>query len=276
MDTLKGRVGNMKRRVCSRWLRIVAGIGSVLLSASAARAVEPSTEAVADFNSYIANVESRLAGEHRTRATFLASENARRLRGGDPVIEELTPSGGKALPGALLHDWRGTAFVPCATAADFERLMEDFAAYPRHYAPEVVSARVLSRRGERFKVLMRVRQQHVITVVMDTVYDVIFGRLDARHGYSFSRSTRIAEIASPGTRSEHPLSAADAHGFLWRLNTYWSYAQQDGGLFIQIESVSLTRSIPAGLGWAIGPFVQSVPRDSLDFTLEATCKALRK
>lgn len=239
--------------------------------------MEPSAEAVAEFNSYVANVESRLAREHRSPATFLAPEDTGRLRRGDPVLEELNPEGGKALPGALLHDWRGTAFVPGATAADFERLMEDFGAYPQHYAPEVVSARVLARQGgERFKVLMRVRQQHVITVVMDTTYDVTFGRLDARHGYSLSRSKEINEIASPGTRSEHALNAADAHGFLWRLNTYWSYAQQDGGLFIQVESVSLTRSIPAGLGWAIGPFVESVPRDSLEFTLEATCKALRR
>lgn len=266
----------MKRRFCSCSLGIVAGIGSVLSSASAARAVEPSTQAVAGFDTYVAKVEARLAGERRSPATFFAPEDTRRLRRGDPVVEELTPAGGKALPGALLHDWRGTAFVPGASAADFERLMKDFGAYPRHYAPEVLSARVLARQGERFKVLMRVRQQHVIAVTMDTTYDVQFGSLDARHGTSISRSTRVAEIASPGTRDEHALSAADAHGFLWRLNTYWSYAQQDGGLFIQIESVSLTRSIPAGLGWAIGPFVESIPRDSLEFTLEATCKALRK
>jgi hypothetical protein len=45
---------------------------------------------------------------------------------------------------------------------------------------------------------------------------------------------------------------------------------------MQIESVSLTRSIPAGLGWAIGPFVESVPRESLEFTLRATSNALRR
>jgi hypothetical protein len=38
---------------------------------------------------------------------------------------------------------------------------------------------------------------------------------------------------------------------------------------MQIESVSLTRSIPTGLGWAVGPFVESVPRESLEFTLRS-------
>jgi hypothetical protein len=60
------------------------------------------------------------------------------------------------------------------------------------------------------------------------------------------------------------------------LNTYWSSEERDGGLYMQIESVSLTRSIPAGFAWAIGPFVESVPRESLEFTLRSTASALRK
>jgi hypothetical protein len=123
---------------------------------------------------------------------------------------------------------------------------------------------------------MRVRQQHVIPVVMDTTYDITYGRLDMQHSYSSSRSTRIAEIHSPGSSSERALNANEEHGFLWRLNTYWSYEEQDGGLYLQIETVSLTRSIPHGLGWAIGPYAESIPRDSLEFTLRSTCNALRK
>ncbi|MGO9775376.1 MAG: hypothetical protein ACLQGT_10490 [Terracidiphilus sp.] len=45
---------------------------------------------------------------------------------------------------------------------------------------------------------------------------------------------------------------------------------------MQIETVTLTRSIPLGLGWAVGPFVESVPRDSLQFTLRSTYNALRR
>lgn len=248
----------------------------VFAFAAVAGAVEPSSAALAGFNSYVAKVDTRLAREHSSPATFLAGEGAAVLRRGDSAIEELTPAGGEELPGALLHDWRGTAFVPAASAADFERVMENFSAYPQYYVPQVLSARVVARSGDHFQVLMRVRQQRVITVVMDTTYDVTFARLDAQHGYSISRSTKIDEIASPGKHNEHALSPGDNPGFLWRMNTYWTYEQQDGGLFIQIESVSLTRSIPMGLGWAIGPFIESVPRDSLAFTLRATGKALRR
>ena len=191
-------------------------------------------------------------------------------------MEKLTPSTGAELPGAMLHHWRGTAFAPGATAADFERLMKNFNAYPERFSPQVVRAKILTQQGDHFQASMRVRQRHVITVVMDTSYDINFGRLDAWHGYSISRSTRIAEIDSPGTGRERALKPGEEHGFLWRLNTYWSYEERDGGLYMQIESVSLTRSIPTGLGWAIGPFVESVPRESLEFTLRSTCDALRR
>lgn len=212
---------------------------------------------------------------------FLAPADSARLRSGDLAIEELTPAGGKSLGEALLHDWRGTAFARGARAEDFERVMEDFAAYPRRFSQQVMRARVLDQQGDRYQVEMRVRQQHVLTVVMDTSYDVSFARVklqgkEAGRGYSISRSTQVAEIEAPGTPRERALSAAEDHGFLWRMNTYWSYEERDGGLYVQVESVSLTRAVPAGLGWAVAPFIDSVPRESLEFTLRSTCKSLRR
>ena len=240
---------------------------------------EAPAAAVSAFNTYAAGVEARLTRQHRSAEGFLAPvppQDEIRIRSGELIVEKLTPSTNANTPGAMLYHWRGTAFAPGAKTADFERLMRDFNAYPQHFSPQVVQAKTLSQQGNRYQILMRVRQRHVITVVMDTSYDVNFGRLDARHGYSISRSTQITEIDSPGTRSERALTSKQEHGFLWRLDTYWSYEERDGGLYMQIESVSLTRSIPAGLGWAVGPFVESVPRESLEFTLRSVCNALRR
>jgi len=282
-----GKLRCMKRRQATlpRTVPLISGllfIVFVIAAAPPCAGAEPSPAAVSAFNSYIAAVESHLDRQHRSQATFLASGTAdpqrdARLRRGELLVEQLTPSNGADLPGAMLHHWRGTAFAPGATAADFERLMRDFSAYPQHFAPQVLQARILSnQQPDILEASMRVRQRHVITVVMDTTYDIAFARLDAQHGYSVSRSTRISEIGSPGTPSEHALTSSEEHGFLWRQNTYWTYEERDGGLYMQVESVSLTRSIPTGLGWAVRPFVESVPRDSLEFTLRSTCNALRK
>ena len=269
-------------RTISAFRGLLIALNPMFLAAVPCCAVaEPSPAAVAAFNSYVGAVESRLARQHRSPDGFLAplassEQSETRLRQGDLIVEQLTPSTGAAFSGAMLHHWRGTAFAPGATAADFERLMKDFNAYPEHFSPQVLQAKVLTQQGDHFQAVMRVRQRHVLTVVMDKAYDIGFGRLDARRGYSISRSTRISEIASPGTPSERALSPSEEHGFLWRMNTYWSYEERDGGLYMQIESVTLTRSIPTGFGWAIGPFVESVPRESLEFTLRAACNALRR
>ena len=244
-----------------------------------ASAAEPTPAATLGFAIYIAQVELRLGQQHQAQAEFLAAtslESQARLRRGELIIERLTPSPVPNLPGAMLHHWRGTAFARGARAADFERLMTNFAAYPQFFSPQVLQSKALSQHGDHYQAIMRVRQHHVITVVLDTTYEITYGRLDAQHGYSISRSTEIREIDSPGTPHERVLNTGEEHGFLWRLNSYWSYEERDGGPYMQIESVSLTRSIPAGLGWVIGPFVESIPRESLEFTLRQTSNRLRK
>ncbi|HEY4354642.1 MAG TPA: hypothetical protein VGN16_02760 [Acidobacteriaceae bacterium] len=271
----------MKQRSLARY-RKVCLIGWILLFLDAPHLLmaEPTPAAVAVFNAYSKTVEARLAQQHRTQGAFLAapgSGNAQaRLRAGELIIERLNPPAGAEASGALLHHWRGTAFAPGAKPADFERLIKDFNSYPQHFSPQVLQAGVLASTPDRMRAWMRVRQKHVITVVMDTAYDIDFGRLDVQHGYSISRSTRVAEIDAAGTNKEHALSGDEEHGFLWRLNTYWSYEERDGGLYLQIETISLTRAIPHGLGWVIRPYVESIPRESLEFTLRSACNAIRK
>lgn len=264
--------GMMKRVSGYLVVALVAGSGLRVC-----RADQPAPAAVATFETYAGAVEARLAQQHRSEAAFLGgvlgdAGSVARLRAGQLIVEQRTPPAGAALPGAMLHHWRATAFAPGATAEEFDRLMRDFGAWPQVYAPEVVAARVLEQQGDRYQMAMRVRQRHVLTVTLDTRYGVAFGQLDAAHRFSASRSTQIAELDANG----HVLSPADEHGYLWRQNTYWSCVERDGGLYLQIESISLTRAIPTGLAWAIGPFVESVPRESLTFTLRATCNALRR
>jgi hypothetical protein len=274
---------NMKPRLWTH-AREIALVCAALLVLTSPRALlgQPTPAAVAAFHAYAEEVESRLARQHHSAGTFLATtafasaSETVRLRGGEPVIEQLTPSDGAEVSGSLLHHWRGTAFVPGAKAADFERVMQDFKSYPQHFSPQVLRATLIAQSGDQMQASMRVRQQHVVPVVLDTTYAITYGRLDLQHGYSISRSTQIAEIYAAGTHAERALDADEEHGFLWRLNSYWSYEEKDGGLYLQIEAVSLTRSIPHGLGWAIRPYIESIPRDSLEFTLRSACNALRK
>ncbi len=258
----------------------LAAVCTLGVGIPAALFAQPDPAANAGFDTYVHTLETRLGQQHRAPDAFLGPVSLpqadTRLRKGEFLVENLTPTAGPELPGALLFHWRGTTFVSGATAADFERLLRDFNSYPKVFSPQVLQAEVLSRDGDHLQSRMRVRQHHVITVVLDTTYDVTHGHFDPTHGYSLSRSTEISEIESAGTPTERTLTPAQAHGFMWRLNTYWTWEERDGGLFLQIESVSLTRSIPSGIGWIVRPFVESIPRESLEFTLRSAANALRK
>ncbi len=234
------------------------------------------------FDRYIASAEARITQERGKRDGFLRidslpeaqrNETMSRLRSGQVVIEKVgeTPS---EVPGGLIHDWVGMVLIPKVTVAQVLSLIQDYDHSTRYYSPDVVQSRLESRHADDFQVFMRLRKHKVITVVLDTEYNVHYGRLDAAHQYSFSRSTRVTEIADPGTPKEHALPAGKDHGFMWNLNSYWAFEQVDDGVLIECEAISLTRDIPTGLAWMIGPFVNSIPRESLQFTLEATRKAL--
>lgn len=244
---------------------------ALLLFASPAR-TQPSPEALTAFRTYTSAVEARLDAQHRLPDSFLAAPAAHGNSG--RFAPEQLPAASP--PGALLHHWRASTFIAGARVADFERFLRDLDSYPRRFAPEILSARISEGSPSSLVATLRVQQKHVLTVVLDTTYAINLGRLDAQHGFSSSRSLRIQEIASPGTADERALAPDEDHGFLWNQNTYWSYAERDGGLMVQVESVSLSRSIPAGLDWIVRPFVQSIPRESLAFTLERTAAALRK
>jgi hypothetical protein len=240
----------------------------------------PSAAAISGFDSYAASVDARIARQHEWAQGFLAAAS---LRNGERNIERLTPPDA-GLPGALLHHWRGTAFAPGARAGDFERVLRNVNAYPAVFSPQVVRAGITGSQSDRlqtglqigFQMSMRLRQKHVITIVMDASYDVSFGRLDAQHRFSTSRSIRISEIESAGLPGERALGPREEHGFLWRLNTWWTCEERDGGLYLQIEAVSLTKSIPPGLAWAMRGYVESIPAESLEFTLRSAVAALRK
>jgi len=140
--------------------------------------------------------------------------------------------------------------------------------------PDVERSKLESRDGDHFRVFLRFRRHKVITVVLSTEHEVQYFR-DARgKAHSRSSAVRIAQVENAGKRDEREKTPGDDDGFLWRMETWWRMEERDGGVYVQSEVASLTRDIPTGLGWLIAPFVTSIPKDSLTFTLGATRSAV--
>ena len=199
------------------------------------------------------------------------------VRQGTLLIERITMrENGKGIdiPDGLVHHWLGAVFVPGGTVARALALLQDYDTHAAIYRPAVARSRILSRDGDVFRVYLRFYMKKVITVVVNSEHEARFSRPAADRAQSRIYSLRIAEVENPDTPQEREMPVGNDGGYLWRLYTYWRFLARDGGVHIQCEAISLTRGIPFGLGWAIGPFVTSIPRESLAFTLETTRKTL--
>jgi len=83
-------------------------------------------------------------------------------------------------------------------------------------------------------------------------------------------------LRNPDKPNEHELPVGSDHGYLWRLDSYWSIEEKDGGAYVQVESIALTRSIPPLVAWLVNPLVRSIPRSVLSNLLTATREAVRQ
>jgi hypothetical protein len=258
----------------------------LMAAPSPAGAAELRPEAARGFDQYVRLTESRMQGELAPSGVFLWVDGlpeprrgeiyARLLRGEviSARLQTADPSGQSSTPGALIHHWVGTVFIPGVSLAQVLAVVQDYDRHAQYYKPEVAQSRMVEHAGEDFKVQYRLRKKKIITIILDTDYDVHRHPLDASRAYSNSLSTRIAQVENAGGPDEHELPPGKDGGYLWRLNSYWRYFDTGSGVYVQCEAVSLTRDIPAGLNWLVGSFVESVPKESLEFTLHSTSSAV--
>ena len=244
--------------------------------AAAQPTVKLSPETVAAFDSYVEGAEGLLRKRLEGKLPFLWTDDdpPRRpeLRGGKILIE--TPTKTPDIEGGLLHIWQGAMFVPKATGP---RILEVLQDYDRHqdWYPEVVDSKLLGRDGDTLLGYQRLLKKKVLTAVLDTKHEARYRQVSENRWAGRSISTRIAEVENAGEKGERELPVGEDSGFLWRLYVYWRIEEAEGGTFVECLTVSLSRQIPWGLGWMIKPIVTSLPRESLEGTLQATCLAVK-
>ena len=261
----------------------IGGMAAFLVFGGACCAAHLSCSTKRAFEAYVESVETRLRKQHADRENYAAVLNVdaaertqvlRDLRAGGLRVEPVK-GGTRQISGGLLHHWQAAAVVPGGTPAAMLALLRDYGELPRYYAPDVERSRVLSDNGGAATIALRLRKQTVVVkLVFDSEYEVRSALDGPNRGYSWSRSTHIWQIDRAGTLHERRRGEGEDDGFLWRLNSYWTFIAVPGGLLVECEAVSLTREMPIGLGWLITPIASDLPRRSLEFTLTATRRAL--
>src|SRR5687767_1186004 len=256
---------------------VLLAIGASAFASDEAK-LQPKT--AQGFAKYVAAVEARRMKEVANNEPFLeferysSAQQARvmaSLKRGEVFVERGRVSREQAaaeipIDGGLINHWRGTVFVPNVKLDQLLKVLQEPQA-DKHKQEDVISSRVVSRDGDSQKVFLRLRRTKFVTVVYDTEYDVDYKRLAADRALSNSISTKIVEIENPGTTRERAHPEGDDHGYMWRLNSYWRYKQIDGGVLVEIESLTLSRDLPPIVGPLIRPIVNSTARESMTRTL---------
>jgi hypothetical protein len=237
----------------------------------------PKPMTVRAWERYVAATEARIDRELASNGAFLVSDfSAARAVTRDAVRSGAIPVGTLAtadasgrelsVPGGTVAHWRGAVLLPGVTLDTLLHRLQ----YPDERGPypeDVVTLRVLERDPDRLRLAMRLTRTKVVTVTYDTEHVATYRRVGPAHASSKSVSTRIAEVADAGTSAERVLAEGEGRGFLWRMNSYWRYEEVAGGVIVELESITLSRSIPTGLGFVVAPVVERLARESMTRTL---------
>jgi len=245
-----------------------------------AKRTELSPKTLEAFQAYVRAAEAEMDETEKASSAFLWSDvkadRTADIRRGKIVAQFWSGRRPTEVPNGLIHDWIAAAFIPECTIQDLWAIMQDYDHHKNIYKPEVIDSRLIAGNGNDFKIFLRLLKKKVITVVLDTDHEVQYRQLNHRRGLCRSYTTRIAEVENAGGSDERVLEPDQGYGFLWRLNSYWRFEERDAGVVVECRAVSLTRDVPFGLGWAVEPIIQKLPKESLINTLEATRQALHR
>jgi putative flippase GtrA len=201
-------------------------------------------ETVAAWERYVAATETRL---ERTRTSVEPHEGR---------TNAIAAAGGSIhVPSGTISDWRGSVFIPRITLG---RLLNGL-QHPGTPPPQedVVSSQVLERAPDALRLSIRLVRHAIVTVTYDTQHEMQFRRWTSALATARSVATRIEEVGG------------DDHGFLWRLHSYWRYEEIDGGVMVDLESLTLSRNVPSLVRPIAAPLVNRIARESMVRTLEA-------
>ncbi len=267
----------------TRTLRVIAPAvllwgGFIMISVSDLNAAELHPATLDAWKAYIAATERRIDAELRSGRGFFVydfqpgvavAERKAVLAGEIPVtkMETLDRAGAKMqAPEGMIHHWRGAVLIPGAELSEvLSRVTNPEKSDTRQ--EDVLHAIVLERGPDFLRIYLKLQRSKFITVVYNTEHTVQVQRYGSSRASSKSVATKIAELDMPNSSQEREKPEGQDRGLLWRLNSYWRYEQVRGGVIVECESVSLSRSVPTILEMAIRPLIDSTARESMQRTL---------
>jgi hypothetical protein len=260
-------------------LRVGVSLLTVLIPA-ASSAADLLPETVAAWNRYVEQAKSRMNSRLDPGSRFLWADEspgrAKRVQSGEIVVAPASGNGRITVPNGLIHDWIGATFFPDATIEKVFSTVGEYACYRDFYAPTVIDSKLLWREGRESSFSMRwLKKALWVVTVMEGDYRACYFRRNETSRYGFVWSTRIQEIANAGEPSETKLEVGTGNGFIWRLFSISRFEERDGGVYVELEAMALSRPVPSCLGWLVNPVVNRLSQSALVTSLTQTREAVQ-
>jgi hypothetical protein len=241
------------------------------------KGAELTPETLTAWDAYVQSQNARVAG-YSSATPFLWSDQSpdrlRRLHKGETVVAPFGENPHR-VPQGLVHHWIGAAFLPGARLDDVLFVVRDYGKYKDFYAPNVIESRVFRQTDTEDTFSLRMLNKAVVAkFALDTEFRNSFTRLDDNRWYNVSYTTRVREVENYGTPDEHEARSNTGRGLLWRLYSISRFEQRDGGVYVELEAVALSRDVPGGLRWLVDPIVRRTSRGSIHVSLEKTGEAV--
>ena len=251
---------------------------NLLVAPAASVGAELKEETLKTWDTYIQAVNSQMRNRLQGSLLWVDQEPDRlqRVRAGQIVVSSVGQKNPKPVPSGLIHDWMGAAFIPDARLGDVLSAVRDYGHYKEFYKPTVVDAKALGTEGGCDKYSMRVvNKEAVAETALDSEYQACYLQLDELRWYSTAHTTRVQEIRHYGRPDEQELPPNQGSGYIWRLYSLARFEERDGGVYIELEAIALSRDVPVGLRWVVDPIVRRVSRNTLLVSLQQMAEAVR-
>lgn len=227
------------------------------------------------WTAYIESATAETRERVRSNRPFLKLDEDQnllsRVRNGEITISQKGSEGLKHVPSGLIHDWSGATFIPEATLYQVLSVARDYDHFKSFYHPSVLDSRAVSsdRTETRFSMVL-MNKSPVVNVAVHADYRCSYSRLNEHRWYSVCETTSVREIEDYGTPKQSELNDGHGKGLLWRLFSVAHFDERDGGVYLELEAIVLSRDIPVSLRWLIEPIVMRLSRSSLVTSLRQT------
>jgi hypothetical protein len=254
--------------MCGSRAALITVVAGLLLVHAPLHAAELQPRTVKAFEEYLEKARRGFVG----RAVGAITVNP-----GAPITA--VPAGEDGIvgvPDGLIHHWKGTAFIRGVGLDQVLAASRDYASYPAVYH-NVKAARLIESDGDRSLVLLRLYESAGgFSAMLDVRSTIDYTRPLPDRVQAIAILDEIREVKNAGTKSEQLLPPGRDSGFLWLGASFTVLVEQDGGVYLEMETVALSRAFPPMIGWVIEPIARRIGRRSVETSLREFEAGVRK